>query len=308
MPQRLSPEQRALAEQLKARLTPATKSRTLTGRAPDEAAATPLLDTILAEDEPVARRMLDTASKGSLKRGEALSFLLVDRGDKGQEAADTYLRMILGTPGDPRRNGLVQRLKFGGGTNTPPDARRRFLPDLTRIIEQRGDPDWAFAVGTVGFLAKPGDDDAISALMAVSAGPATPFCVLQALTRIAPPEAIIGFEMVILNPVDKRQEVVALEGLGKLGSLPAIGALIDHLDDPVIKTETRFSPGVGGDAARALGRIHGWDLPDPWREAVGVAREASARTFPAGFAEACRRARARSGLFDDLERIMSAAP
>ena len=302
---RLSTDQKALANDLKAALTPESKARDLVGEASDATKATALLETAFAGGEDLAHRIMDAAAQGSKRRGEALTTLLIAMGDTAAPIADSYLQRILADPDHPLRNGLVQRLAFASPASNWQEARRRFLPALTRIAEIGKDPDWSFAVMTLGKLARPGDMEAIYALMDHTGGPDTPFVVLSALNRFAPPEAAIVFEMISLHPVDKRHEVIALSGLGKLGSLPAIGALIDYLEDPVIQTERRFSPGEGPRAARALAEIHDWDLPDAWRGAVAEAKRLSASIYPDGFRHACKRARSLGRLFDKLDDIMS---
>lgn len=261
---RLTAEERAEAAAMKALL------------GVDDGAAAASAATLIAARGDRALAVLRAAAKGAKKREEALADLLLRLGDEGCAVADAGAADILREPGHAARSGLVQTIAF--------DPRRlRLAPALRAIAGDRTDPDWAFAVATLGALA---DGEALDLLMDQTCGVETPFVVLQALVRLRAPEADLCFEPNLRHP-EPRIRTFALWGLAANGWATALGGLIDLLDDADVRTESGFTPGQSVRAAQALADIHGW--PFVWgKPAVPEVKARCAERYSAEFVAECR--------------------
>lgn len=263
MAKRLTTDEAAAAAALKAAL----------GRDP-EAGGRGVAE-IIARYGEAAPALLARAAKGAASRERALYELLTARGDAGCAVSDGMVRAALATPGHGQRSALTQTAAF--------DLRRiRFAPQLREIAATRADPDWSFAVTSLGKLRDP---EALDLLMDQTKGLETPFVVLAALVPLRRIEAALVFEPNLKHP-EPRTRVYALWGLAGLGYETALGGLIDLLDDPDQRTETSFAPGQARRAAQALAELHGW--PFDWApEAVAEARRRAAEIYDPAFVATC---------------------
>lgn len=262
---RLSPDERARADAMK---------RVLNEAAPmsDGGAAIGEARQTIAELGDRALDVFDRAATGSKKRAERLVDVFLALGDAGGpvgDVADAGASRVLARRGDDARSALVQRIAFD-------PRRRRLAPPLRAIAADRSDPDWAFAVMTLGALADPG---ALDVLMDHTSGVETPAVVLKALVHLRAPEADLCFEPNLQNP-EARLRTFALWGLAANGCEQAVAGLVDLLDDPPVTTATRHSPGEARRAAQGLADVHGW--PFEWSAAaVEDVRARCAATYAA---------------------------
>lgn len=237
-------------------------------------------ETVLAEiDDRVGDAAPDyaaRAAKGSKKRAEALVSPLLRLGDAGRARADAMIEAILADPAHPGRSGAVQQIAFD-------PSRMRFAPSLRPLAADRADPEWSFAVTTLGALKDPG---ALDLLMDQTAGPATPFCVLQALVRLRAPEAAVVFEANLAHP-QPRIRVFALWGLAGIGYAQPVGALVALLDAPDQRTPVSFAPGESRRAAQALADLFDWPFAWGDKAALDAVRDRCAARFPADWIARC---------------------
>lgn len=244
--------------------------------ASDPAEAARRAGEIVAARGERALAVLRAAAKGAKKREEALADLLLARGDRGCAIADAGVGAMLADPAHAARSMLVQRIAF--------DPRRlRLALFLRPIARDPADPDWSFAIRTLGALA---DSGSLDLLMDQTRGLETPLVVLQALVPLRAPEADLCFEPNLGHP-DPRSRAYALWGLAANGWETAIGGLIDLLDDPDLRDERSFTPGQSLRAAQALADIHGW--PFVWEKAaVPTIKARCAERYAREFVAACR--------------------
>jgi hypothetical protein len=225
------------------------------------------------------------SARGSSKRERALLNLLLTRGDGGCAVSDQFVSGVIGDREHAQRSSAIQLAAF--------DPRRvRFAPRLREIAKDRTDPDWAFAVSTLGDLR---DRDAVEILMAHTRGQQTPFVLVAALVRLKCPEAALVFEPNLAHP-EARTRVFALWGLAALKYEAALGALVHLLDEPDVQTATTFQPGQSRRAAQALAEIHGW--PFEWEDRASfedIRMRARAR-YSQAFVQACLAALAKGKL------------
>ncbi|MEO1328544.1 MAG: hypothetical protein AAFW46_02685 [Pseudomonadota bacterium] len=222
-----------------------------------------------------AAPLLRRAAKGSKAREEALADLLLARGDAGCAVSDAMVGGLLGDAAHPARSGVAQKCAF--------DPRRiRLAPALRPIAADRSDPDWSFAVMSLGALRDPG---ALDLLMEQTCGVETPFPVLAALVPLRAPEAALLFEPMLAHP-EPRYRTYALWGLAGVGYETAVGGLVALLEDPDMRSAQSFAPGQARRAAQALADLFDWPFearPDPVAEIRARCRE----RFSAAFVEAC---------------------
>lgn len=225
----------------------------------DDAQAASLIDAAIEAHGEIALALFSKAAQGSRKRQGSLADLLIRRGDAGCPVSDKAVAAIITDPSHIERSSMIQQ--------TGDKAERiRFAPMLREIVKNRSDPDWGFAVMSLGRLK---DRGAVDVLMDHTCGQETPRGVLIALVHIGCPEGALAFEPNIAHP-DPETRIFALWGLAALKYETPLGALVALLDDPDIRTANSFRPGQSQRAAQALATIFGW--PFEWGD--GVSRDA----------------------------------
>lgn len=208
-------------------------------------------------DEAIS--VLNRVAAGSKKRLNHLVGALLDRGDRGCDTSDRFIREVLVNVSHEARSSTIQRIAFH-------PSRMRFSDAIRQIAAHRTDPDWAWAVGTLGALK---DRGAIDVLMDHTTGLSTPFVLLQALVWLRCPEAALVFQPNLRHP-EPRSRTFALWGLAALKYEVALGALVHLLDDPDRREPGLFEPGQSWRAAQALADVLGWTYE--WGDAQSFAQ------------------------------------
>lgn len=208
---------------------------------------------------PAAESALDRAARGSKRREEVRSDVLLVLGDGGHPdwaaAADAAIVACLGGEGRLPRSHVVQVSAFA-------PSRVRFAGPLRAIAAERDDPEWMFAVRT---LANLGDTGALPVLMDHTAGVHTPFVVLWALVMLGDPIGTVVFEPNLAHP-EPRTRTFALWGLAAVGYAEPVAGLVDLLDDPDDSGPGYHTPGQSMRAAQALCALFDW--PFEWGKAA----------------------------------------
>jgi HEAT repeat protein len=251
----------------------------------DDAQAASLISQAIEAHGEAALALLNKAANPSQKRQKALAYMLLRRGDDGCPVSDTAIRAIMADKAHTARSSMIQEAAF--------DARRiRFAPVLREIARDRDDPEWGFAVMSLGRLK---DLEAVDVLMDHTCGQDTPFAVIAALVHLRCPEGALVFEPNINHP-DPQTRTFALWGLAGLKYETPLGALVHLLDDPDIRTPNSFQPGQSWRAAQALSDILGW--PYKWGDkgAFEALKSHCRERFPEDFVQKCIAALAKGQL------------
>lgn len=253
----------------------------------DDAEAARLIGAAIETSGEAALALLGKAAHPSDKRRKSLANLLLRRGDGGCGCAvsDKAIRAIITDPAHIARSSMIQQ------AGDKPE-RIRFAPLLREIARRRDDPEWGFAVMSLGRLK---DHDAIGVLMDHTCGQDTPFTVIAALVPLRCPEAALAFEPNITHP-EPRTRVFALWGLAALKYETPLGALVHLLDDPDVRTPHSFEPGQSWRAAQALADILGW--PYKWgdKQAFEALKSRCRERFSEDFVRQCLAALAKGQL------------
>jgi hypothetical protein len=253
--------------------------------AKDAAQAAGILGEIISQFPSDAIELISRAARGSHKREESLARLLLVRGDAGCPVSDQAIEKVLADLTHVARDPTIQWM-----ADNP--ARMRFAPTLRRIVQDRADPHWSWAVMSLGRLK---DRGAIDVLMEHTCGQGTPFVVINALVRLRCPEAALVFEPNVSHPCPDVR-TWALWGLASLKYETPVGALVHLLDDPDVRTPTRFQPGQSFRAAQALADIHDWPFKWGDRETFDDVKRRSRELYPDCFVQACMSALAKGSL------------
>jgi hypothetical protein len=251
----------------------------------DEAQAAGILGEIISQFPSDAIALISRAARGSRKREETLARLLLVRGDAGCSVSDQAIEKVLADVTQVARDPTIQWM-----ADNP--ARIRFAPTLRRIVQDRADPHWSWAVMSLGRLK---DRGAVDVLMEHTCGQGTPFVVINALVRLRCPEAALVFEPNVTHP-SPDVRTWALWGLASLKYETPVGALVHLLDDPDVRTPIRFQPGQSFRAAQALADIHDWPFKWGDRETFDDVKRRSRELYPDRFVQACMSALAKGSL------------
>lgn len=198
---------------------------------------------------------LARAAKGSKTRQHRRRFVLLELGDTPHpvlaDEADNEIRQLLESSDSDSRDRLFQNLSFH-------PTRIRFAPEIRKVVGDRNDPCWPWAVQACGCLR---DEDAIELLLQHEAGLETPFCLLDTLRRLKLP-ACRPILVTNLQNEEPRTRTFSLWGLAALGHETPFAKLFELLDDPTVETEWSMTPGQSIRAAQALCDLLDW--PFEW--------------------------------------------